>query len=112
MATRGTKPRKTGVSSCTDGEHRHPDHSAVLPRLRRMQGQLKGIEKMIEDRRYCVDILIQFRAALAALRNLEVEVFETHLRHCVTEAIHSENTRNANQKIEELTELLVRRSRL
>jgi len=53
-----------------------------------------------------------FRAAMAAMRNLEVEVFGTHLRHCVSDALQSRDSKEANQKIEELTELLVRRTQL
>ena len=105
------------TKSCCDGdganaEHSHPDHSYVLTRLSRVQGQLSGIEKMIQDRRYCVDILVQFRAAMAAMRNLEVEVFGTHLRHCVADAVRSRDPKDVDRKIEELTELLIRRTQL
>lgn len=65
---------------------------------------------MIQERRYCVDILIQFRAAMAALRAVEVTIFETHLRHCVQSAMRSQDEKLIETKIHELTELLARRS--
>lgn len=65
---------------------------------------------MIQERRYCVDILIQFRAAMAALRAVEVTIFETHLRHCVQSAMISQDEKLIETKIHELTELLARRS--
>lgn len=108
------------VEACCDGEggstgdmeHGHPDHSYVLPRLSRVQGQVAGIEKMIRDRRYCIEILVQFRAAMAAMRNLEVEVFGTHLRHCVADAVRLRDPKEVDKKIEELTDLLVRRTQI
>lgn len=107
------KPNRKSKLSCHDETTlSHPDHSYALTRLNRIQGQLAGIDRMIQDGRYCVDILVQFRAAMAAMRNLEVEVFGTHLRHCVTDALRSKNTDEANQKIDQLTELLIRRTQL
>jgi DNA-binding FrmR family transcriptional regulator len=65
---------------------------------------------MIQHRRYCVDILTQFRAAMAALRSVEIAVYETHLRHCVQSAMKSQDKSLIEAKIYELTELLSRRS--
>jgi len=90
----------------------HPDHSPVLPRLKKAQGQLEGIERMIKEGRYCIDILVQFRAAMAALRKIEATVFESHLNHCVKEAMTSNEPETARKKIAELTELLIRRTTL
>lgn len=90
----------------------HPDHSEYLPRLKRAQGQISGIERMIEERRYCVDILVQLRAAMAALRAVEVSMFETHLQHCVSEALQSRDRKSIDRKIRELSELLTRRTSL
>jgi DNA-binding FrmR family transcriptional regulator len=88
----------------------HPDHTGYLARLNRAQGQIEGISKMIGDRRYCVDILTQFRAVMAALRNIEAGIFETHLEHCVDAAVSSKDKRQAVEKIRELTQLLSRRT--
>lgn len=88
----------------------HPDYSNYLPRLSRARGQIEGIERMIADGRYCVDILVQFRAAMAALRNVEVAVFESHLQHCVSAAMLANDKKAVDAKIRELSELLSRRS--
>ena len=104
--------KKSDRSCETHAEHHHPDHSAHLPRLNRVEGQLAGIQKMIREGRYCVDILVQFRAAMAALRSVEIEVFESHLQHCLASALHSKNKKQVDEKIKELTDLLSRRTSL
>lgn len=107
-----SKRKTTANPGCHGGEQAHPDHSYALSRLRRAEGQLAGIIRMVEERRYCVDILVQFRAAMAALRTVEAEVFETHLRHCLRQAMESRDPAEADRKIEELTRLLVRRTQI
>lgn len=94
------------------GKTEHPDHSSAIPRLKRAAGQIQGIQRMIEDGRYCVDLLIQLRAATAAIRTVEGEVFKRHLQNCVREAMSLKDPAQANKKIEELTELLIRRTTL
>lgn len=86
----------------------HPDHTAVLHRLRRLQGQIAGLEKMIEERRYCVDILTQFRAVSSALKAAEGSVFEKHLRSCVKSAMESKNKKDTEKKLEEVMDLLLK----
>ncbi len=88
--------------------HEPPDHSRLLLRLRRVQGQISGIEKMISERRYCVDILTQFRAAASALKAAEAAVFESHIRSCVAEAARSKKPAEIEKKIDELTRLLLK----
>lgn len=83
----------------------HPSHERILPRLRRVQGQIEGISRMIEDRRYCPEILTQMRAAQAAIKSLEAEVLRTHLENCVKEALKSKNEKQAMDKIEEIVKL-------
>lgn len=116
MATRKTagnhRMKKTADCCSAEAETVHPDHSGVLPRLSRVQGQITGIERMIGNGRYCVDILIQFRAAMAALRKVEVEIFERHLNHCVNSALMSKDKGEAQHKVKELAELLSRRTSL
>jgi CsoR family transcriptional regulator, copper-sensing transcriptional repressor len=109
---RAKDKKRTAECCASEQEAVHPDHSLVLPRLNRVQGQIAGIEKMIGDGRYCVDILIQFRAAMAALRTIEVDVFEKHLNHCVNSALLSIDKKQAQEKIQELTGLLARRTSL
>lgn len=112
--SRGKPPSRTNVGTDTSTpcrqEATHPDHSLMLPRLSKIRGQIEGIERMIQEGRYCVEILIQFRAAMAALRTVEVTVFNTHLGHCVQSAMKSKNEKLIETKIQELTDLLERRS--
>ncbi len=89
-------------------DHDHPDHSKQIARIRRIRGQLDGIEKMIGDHRYCVDILTQTRAVTSAIRSLEGSILEGHLRGCVTDAMAAKSKAVAEQKIEELMELFAR----
>ena len=84
-------------------------HQKELPRLRRMRGQIDGIEKMINDRRYCPDILIQIKAATAALRTIELSILERHLEHCLAQAIREGNTGDAKKKIDEIVLMLSRK---
>lgn len=87
-------------------EHECPNHSGELPRLNRISGQLEGIKKMIEDHRYCPDILIQLRAVRSALLSVESNILQAHLRSCVAQSFASESERD--QKISELSELFKR----
>lgn len=90
---------------------RHPDHSDQLHRIARIRGQLDGIARMIDEGRYCVDILTQLRAARAAMRSVEGGVLKTHVRHCVKDALESGEAGPANEKLDELFEVLTRYSR-
>lgn len=87
-----------------------PSHRSSIPLLRKVQGQLGGIQDMIEEGRYCVDILVQCRAAMAALRNIELKIFHQHLTHCVEDAFYSQDKEGVRQKVEELTKLLLKRT--
>lgn len=88
--------------------HNHPDHKDSLPRLRKVQGQLEGIMNMISDGRYCVDVITQLRAATAALKSVEGQVIERHLRGCMSTAMKSKNPEEIDKKIKELTNLYMR----
>jgi len=89
-------------------EHAHPSHSEEISRLRRIEGQVRGIQKMIEDRRYCVDILTQMSSVSAALARVEERIIERHLRNCVKESLAGSNRADQNRKIEEIIGLLAR----
>jgi DNA-binding FrmR family transcriptional regulator len=80
----------------------HHDHSSSLKRLNRAKGQIEAVQRMIEDRRYCMDIIMQIRAARAALRGLEASILETHLHGCVANALKAKNPDDADTKIREL----------
>lgn len=88
---------------------KHADHSEDLVRLRRVRGQIEGVERMIEEGRYCVDIVNQIRSIMAALRSAEGLVMERHVRHCVNDAIHAKDTRQTEEKITELLTLFQKR---
>lgn len=92
------------MSDCCS--HKHPDHSAHNSRLNRVAGQVEGIKKMVAERRYCVDIMVQLRATRAALKAIELEMLETHLEHCVAKAFDSADKTEQSIKINELKELL------
>jgi DNA-binding FrmR family transcriptional regulator len=78
------------------------DRQKILNRLRRVEGQVRGIEKMVEDDRYCIDILTQVGAAITALEAVGLKVLEDHTRHCVAGALASGDEAVAREKTEEL----------
>ncbi len=79
-------------------------------RLRRIEGQVRGIARMIGEDRYCIDILTQVRAVRAALRRVEEEVLNDHVAHCVEDAIASGDAAEQRLKVQELLTVLSRRS--
>ena len=81
----------------------------LLARLNRIEGQVRGITRMIEEGRYCIDVLTQINAARAALAKVESEMLKTHLSHCVEGAIASGDADDQRAKARELIELLERR---
>jgi DNA-binding FrmR family transcriptional regulator len=83
----------------------HPDHSPSKKRINRIKGQLNAVSRMIDERKYCPDILQQIRAATNAMRGLETEVLRGHLRGCVKNAFESRNTFDMNDKVEEILDL-------
>lgn len=74
----------------------------VLKSLNRVEGQIRGIGKMVEDDRYCIDIVTQVAAARAALSRIESDLLRQHLGHCVHRAMNSKNTAEQEKVIEEL----------
>lgn len=85
--------------------------SARLKSLNRIEGQVRGIARMIEEERYCIDIVTQISAVRAALRRVEEEVLQEHIAHCVEHAIQSGDANDQREKIAELMELLKRAAR-
>jgi len=80
--------------------------SSQLARLSRIEGQVRGVSRMVDEDRYCVDILTQIRAAKAALGKVEQEILRDHLKHCVSDAFHGGSDKERQDKIDELIELL------
>lgn len=80
----------------------------LLTRLARIEGQVRGVSRMVEEERYCIDVLNQIQAVKAALTRVETEVLKGHAGHCVAHAIKSGNARDQKQKFDELVELFSR----
>ena len=89
---------------------RHAIHADELTRLKRIKGQVEGLENMILDGRYCPDILVQVKAVISALKSVELTILERHIRHCLSNAIANGNKKETDKKIEEIILLLGRRS--
>lgn len=83
----------------------------LLNRLSRIEGQVRGITRMVEEDRYCIDILTQIQAARSALARVETELLKNHLHHCIEGAIISGNANEQRKKAGELIELLGRTAR-
>ena len=96
-------------ASKTNNERAHADHSEQLERLKRIRGQIEGVERMINEGRYCIDIVNQMRSIGAALRSTETLLVEKHVRHCVKDAIEAKDTRQSEEKIAELLTLYSKR---
>jgi DNA-binding FrmR family transcriptional regulator len=88
-----------------------PDKPQLLNRLKRIEGQVRGVARMVEEDRYCIDVLTQIRAVRAALARVESEMLKTHLDHCVEGAIASGDRDDQRRKARELIELLDRSTR-
>ena len=85
--------------------------ASVLRRLNRVGGQIGGIARMVEDDRYCIDIVTQIGAVRAALRKIEEEVLRDHVAHCVEHAIMSGDRKDQRKKITELMDVVSRSGR-
>ena len=77
----------------------------VVP-LKRIEGQLRGIQKMIEEKRYCIDILTQISSVEGALKRVEKNILNRHLRGCVRESFSKGNKEDKEKKIEEIIDVL------
>ena len=71
---------------------KHPCHKKQVPSLKRAEGQIRGIIKMIDDDKYCIDILNQIKAVKSAITSVEGKVLKTHMKECVKDALKSEKT--------------------
>lgn len=84
------------------------DKPKLLNRLNRVEGQVRGIARMVEDDRYCIDILTQLQAVKAALAKVESQLLQDHLHHCIEGAILDGDKSDQRKKAQELIELLER----
>jgi DNA-binding FrmR family transcriptional regulator len=90
-----------------DTEHKQ----ANLKRLKRIEGQVRGLARMLDEDRYCIDIVTQISAVRAALRKVEEEVLRDHVGHCVEHAIASGNKTEQRKKVAELMDVFARAER-
>ena len=84
----------------------HPDHTDNLSSLRKIEGQIRGVQQMIDDKRYCMDIVNQIKAIKSALGRVESKILEKHLRSCVTQVL---NKKEMEEKITELVKVFKQR---
>ncbi|HKV68727.1 MAG TPA: metal-sensitive transcriptional regulator [Gaiellales bacterium] len=87
------------------------DKDALITRLHRIEGQVRGIEKMVEDERYCIDILTQIGAVSTALETVAQKLLEEHANHCVAGALASGSREEAEEKTRELLQAVQRFTR-
>jgi DNA-binding FrmR family transcriptional regulator len=86
----------------------HDDKAAYVKRLHRIEGQVRGIERMVEEDRYCIDVLTQIAAVSTALESLALQLLDAHVEHCVAGALASGDAAEAGKKAAELLEAVRR----
>lgn len=86
----------------------HPSHDSQIGKLNRIAGQVAGVKKMIDEGRHCPDILAQLRAIRSAVKTVEANILENHLKHCVTEAALAGNEKDIQERLEEIKDLFKR----
>ena len=105
-------PERSRMSKSEQHEHGYAkDKDALVKRLHRIEGQVRGIERMVEDDRYCIDVLTQIAAVNTALEALALKILDEHVRHCVAGALTSGDKADAATKTEELLEAVQRFAR-
>jgi len=85
---------------------KNPSHKDNLVALRRIEGQVRGVQKMIEDHKYCIDILTQIYAIKGALSRVEEKILVKHFRNCVTEAVKGASEKEKQRKLDEILKLI------
>ena len=117
-AAQETTPAETDAEATTasasehsQSEHSHGysgDKARLLARLSRIEGQVRGIARMIEDDKYCIDVLTQISATNSGLENVALVLLEDHLAHCVVDAARSGSPAEAEQKVTEAADAIKR----
>ena len=116
MGTKRTKEQDGECPACEPDDrkalHVDPETKASnIRRLRRIEGQVRGLQKMVEEDRYCPDIMIQLSAVQEALRTVGRSLMRNHLKHCTTHAIQHGTAEQADAVYNELMELIYKHSR-
>ena len=81
-------------------------HEEEIVRLKRIEGQIRGVQKMIEDKRYCIDILTQLTSIVGAVKSVEENILERHLKGCVKKSFNSGSREDRTKKIDEVIDVL------
>lgn len=89
----------------------NPNHGDNMVALKRIEGQVRGIQRMIETRQYCIDILNQIHAVKGALARVEEKILQKHFQHCVTAAMTGSSENQKQQKLDEILALINRTRR-
>ena len=89
-------------------EEKRTIHFGEIGRLKRIEGQIRGIPKMIEEKRYCIDILTQLSSVVGALKSVERNILSRHLKGCVRESFKRGNKEDKEKKVEEIIDVLKR----
>ncbi|HLB72923.1 MAG TPA: metal-sensitive transcriptional regulator [Sedimentisphaerales bacterium] len=84
----------------------NPSHEKNLIALRRIEGQVRGVQRMIENRKYCIEILNQIYAIKGALGRVEEKILQKHFRNCVTEAVKGNSEKEKERKLDEILKLI------
>lgn len=100
------RTKKTTSSQLPASSKQGHDHSSELKRLSRIKGQVEGVERMILDKRYCPEIVNQIKAIRSALKSLEANIIEGHMRSCVNQAIKSRDPVVVQEKLDEIVSLM------
>ena len=87
---------------------KNPDHQDNIVALKRIEGQIRGVQRMIENRQYCIDILNQIHAVKGALARVEEKILQKHFRHCVTTAMTGNSEKEKQLKLNEILKLINR----
>ncbi|OGW78293.1 MAG: hypothetical protein A3I73_05545 [Omnitrophica bacterium RIFCSPLOWO2_02_FULL_45_16] len=82
------------------------EHAEVLSYLRKIEGQIRGVQKMIAQKKYCVDILTQLHAIVGGIGNVEDKILRKHFENCVTSAFRSDSKKDREEKMEEILRLI------
>lgn len=106
-------PHRGIVTAMTTTDHHGyiADKKALVTRLHRIEGQVRGVERMIEEERYCIDVLTQIGAITTALESLAFKVLDEHVNHCVAGALASGDPAAAEEKSRELLDAVHRFAR-
>ncbi len=81
-------------------------HTEQMTRLKKIEGQIRGVQRMIEEGRYCIDILHQLQAVEAAVKRVEANILRKHLQGCVATAVRTGSEREQDAKLDEIIQLL------